>query len=126
MFDRLGVPVGGDQSTEFIVEYDKPRRPHGTPPASTLLVKPPGSEVTETISLDLRKQAFISWIEGSGVIVVDTRSVLGELAELAPKLAYVYPWPSRAEIASFVLTGSAPSVPPARIRYSQKSTPYAS
>jgi hypothetical protein len=126
MFDRLGVPVGGDQSTEFIVEYDKPRRPHGIPPASTLHVKPPESEVTETISLDLRKQAFISWIEGSGVIVVDTRSVLGELAELVDKLAYVYPWPSRAEIASFVLTGAAPSVPPARIRYSQKSTPYAS
>ncbi len=126
MFDWLGVPVGGDQSTEFIVEYDKPRRPHGPAPASTLHVKPPGSEVTETISLDLGKQAFIYWIEGSRVIVVDTRSVLGELDELVHKLAYVYPWPSRAEIASFVLTGAAPSVPPAGIRYSQKSTPYAS
>ena len=126
MLDRLGVPVGGDQSTEFIVEYDKPRRPHGTPPASTLHVKPPGSQVAETMSLDRRNQGSIRWIEGSGVIVVDTRSVLGELDELVHKLAYDYPWPSRAEIASFVLTGAAPSVPPARIGYSRKSTPYAS
>ena len=128
MFDRLGVPVGGDQSTEFIVEYDKPGLHHETHPALTLHVKRSGSEVRETMSVHLRELAFLLWTvdsEGVGGFVVDTRSVLGELAELVDKLARAYPWPSKAKIANFILTGSAPTVPPARIRYSQKSTPYA-
>jgi hypothetical protein len=108
MFDRLGVPVG-DQLTEFIVEHDKPGLHHGTRPNLTLHIKLSGSEVTETMSLHLRALEFVSRTEGSEVIFVDTRSVLGELAALADKLASAYPWPSRAEIASFILTGSAPT-----------------
>jgi hypothetical protein len=127
MFNRLGVSVG-DQSTEFILEYDKSCLHHGTHPAFTLHVKRPGSEVRETMSVHLREPAFLLWTEdseGIGGFVVETRSVVGELAELVDKLARAYPWPSKAKIANFILTGSAPTVPPARILYSQKSTPYA-
>jgi hypothetical protein len=126
MFDRLGVSVG-DQSTEFIVEYDKHDLQHETHPAFTLHIKRPGSEVTETMFVHLRELSFLLWTEDSGGwegFVVDTRSVLGELAELVDKLARAYPWPSEAKIANFILTGSAPTVPPVRIRYGQKSTPY--
>jgi hypothetical protein len=69
---------------------------------------------------------FVHHIRADGPIWVAQRSVLGELAQLTNTLEEAYPWPSRAEIASFVLTGAPPSVPPARIRYSQKSPPYAS
>jgi hypothetical protein len=127
MFDRLGVSVG-DQSTEFTVEYDKPGLHHETHPALTLHVKRSGSEVRETMSVHLREPAVLFWTEdseGFGGFVVDTRSVLGELAELVDKLARAYLWPSKAKIANFILTGSVPTVPPARILYSQKSTPYA-
>jgi hypothetical protein len=41
-------------------------------------------------------------------------------------LAGAYPWPSRAEIARFVLTGAPPSVPPVRASHSQKVNPYPS
>ena len=37
---------------------------------------------------------------------------------------YGRPWPSKAEIARFVLTGAPPSVPPVRDSHSQKVNPY--
>jgi hypothetical protein len=126
MCDRLGVSVV-DLSTELVVEYDKTDLHHETDPARTLHVKRSGSEVRETISVHHRELTVLFWIENSeGVegLVGVARSVLGELAELADKLARTYPWPSKAKIANFILTGCAPKVPPARISYSQKSTPY--
>jgi hypothetical protein len=124
MFDRLGVSVG-EQVTGLVVEHDRPGVNHGHRANNlTLRVEPPGVEVTETRSLHLRPLEYISETDGRDLILMDTRSILGELAELVDKLAVAYPWPSKAEIASFVLTGAPPAVPPVRASHSQKVNPY--
>jgi len=123
MFDRLGVPVG-DQITGLVVEHQRPGINHGTRPDLTLRVEPPGVEVTEIKNLRLRALEFVSRADGTDLILVDVRSILGELVELVDKLAEAYPWPSKAEIASFVLIGAPPSVPPVRASHRRKTSPY--
>jgi hypothetical protein len=123
MFDRLGVPVG-DQVTGLVVEHERPGVNHGTRPDLTLRVEPPGVEVTEIRNLRLRALEFVSRADGTDLILVDTQSVLGELAELSDKLAQAYPWALRGEIADFVLTGAPPSIPPVRASHRRKTSPY--
>jgi hypothetical protein len=113
LFERSSVPFV-DHSAELVGQGGNRMQRR-----FTVRVEPPG--ISETVII--RRLRVLPFIGKSGRVegvAVGERSVLGKLAELTNKLTKVYPWPSKAEIVGFVLTGAVPSVPPMRAWRSQK------